>query len=125
MPTPPSVDDSRDLGFGEKPPESPRSSLSSIFDFNDKEKIERQIRLQLRLQNANDDSVSSSIQSLFDHGVQRPSEYFGALSIDKLDENEMPNEKLTQLFAECFGKRFVRRRTSSLINYKPPVEEQP
>jgi hypothetical protein len=121
MPTPPSAsaDDSRDLGFGEKPPESARSSMSSIFDFNDKEKIERQIRLQLRLQNAkDDDSLTSSIQSLFDHGVQRPSEYFGALSLEKLDENEMPNEKLTQLFAECFGKRFVRRRTSSLINYK-------
>jgi len=57
--------------------------------------------------------------------VQRPSDYFGALTIEKLDENEMPNEKLTQLFAECFGKRFVRRRTSSLINYKQPPPPLP
>jgi hypothetical protein len=31
----------------------------------------------------NDSSIPS--------GLQRPSEYFGALRIDKLDENEMPD----------------------------------
>ena len=27
--------------------------------------------------------------------VQRPSEYFGALTIEKIDENELPDPKLT------------------------------
>ena len=39
-------------------------------------------------------------------GFQRPSDYFGALKIEKLDENELPDPKLTLLFEECFGKKF-------------------
>jgi hypothetical protein len=34
----------------------------------------------------------------------RPSEYFGALQVDRLNEWEEADPKLTQLFEDCFGK---------------------
>ena len=51
----------------------------------------------------------------------RPSQYFGALHIDKLDENELPDPKLTQLFEECFGKKFVRPPTPPFYKEPPRI----
>jgi hypothetical protein len=34
----------------------------------------------------------------------RPSVYFGALQVDRLNEWEEADPKLTQLFEDCFGK---------------------
>jgi len=40
----------------------------------------------------------------------RPSEYFGALQVDRLNEWEEADPKLTQLFEECFGKNCPQPR---------------
>jgi hypothetical protein len=61
--------------------------MSSIFDFNDREKIEKQIMVQLQLQKARRESATSNMTSpLFEQTPTkevpvpiRPSVYFGAI----------------------------------------------
>ena len=45
---------------------------------------------------------------------ERLSEYFGALHVDHLDENDIPDPKLTQLFDECFGKKILKKPLSPI-----------
>ena len=86
--------------------------MSSIFDFNDKERIEKQIMNQLNLQKARRESGQTSMNSpLIKQEATRempvpirPSVYFGALQIDRLNEWEQADPKLTQLFEDCFGR---------------------
>lgn len=59
--------------------------------------------VQLRLQQGRLSNFSCS-PSLQVPVKQRPSEYFGALKVDYINEWEQPDPKLTQLFEECFGK---------------------
>lgn len=73
--------------------------MSSIFDFNDKDRIEKQIMLQLQLQRARRESgMTSGDKSLLEGTIPvpiRPSVYFGALQIDRLNEWEEADPKLT------------------------------
>lgn len=49
--------------------------------------------LQIKLQEAQ--RRMSALSQAPSPGYQRPSEYFGALHIDRLNENEAPDPKLT------------------------------
>jgi hypothetical protein len=70
----------------EEEEESQRSSLSSILDWNDKERIEqnivRQIKHQQMAKNHNNDKI------------KRMSDYFGAMKVDRLGDEEEPDSKL-------------------------------
>ena len=68
--------------------------MSSFIDWGNNESIERQVKKQIRMQNPKERHVLGVRGEVVPHEVVRMSDYFGALEIDKINENEAPVERI-------------------------------
>jgi hypothetical protein len=71
------------------------SRMSSIIDWNNDEQITRQVQKQLRMQSNERDDMS------FPGGGVRLSEYFGAETVEEINEQMLPNDKIQCKLAWC------------------------
>lgn len=91
------------------------STLSSQIDWNDEKQIERNVKRQLEAPEKT-------------KAVPRVSQYFGALHVDRIDETEMPDDrikgiikfiliKILELFEEGLGKK-IRLKPKKILSNK-------
>lgn len=91
-----------DMGCSDDQPES-RASLSSNIDWDDKAGLIHYFQKQKKIQE----------QQGF-----RPSEYFGAITVDKLEDG-IDDSRIDELFSDCFGQKPKPKKKQA-----PPAEEK-